>query len=278
VSDAKPASAPAIEPGCAGNAERAIVGAAETVCGLVPQVDAELARAAILRVASQTKSRNMITEYLLAHPAALVDGDSDAPDPVARLIGDLIATGVDGLALPRCLDCGEPRPLRRRVPGGRVCNRCVFRRRPQETCASCGTTARRARCDADGNPICARCNRLTYVPTVHCCGVCGVNRRYRTKKRICRECAELPHTTCAACGLPAALPTDGQPARCSHRTTGTTEPCRECGELTAGRDRKGRARCERCYQRPVGTCGRCGRVRTIVRLAIDGDPDLCAIC
>jgi hypothetical protein len=277
VSDTKPAP-PVIAPGRAGNAERAIVRAAVTVCGLVPQVDVALARAAIVSVASQTKSRNMITEYLVAHPAALVDGDSGAPDPVARLIGELIAAGVDGLALPRCLDCGEPKPLRRHVPGGRVCNRCLFRRRPLETCASCGTIARRAKRDADSNPICARCNRLTYVPTVHRCGVCGVNRTYRTKKRICRECAELPHTSCAACGLPAAIPTDGTDPRCSHCVTGTTEPCRECGELTAGRDRKGRARCERCYRRPVGTCGRCGRVRAIVRLAIDGDPDLCAIC
>jgi hypothetical protein len=72
---------------------------------------------------------------------------------------------------------------------------------------------------------------------------------------------------------------DGRdPRTVSHCATGTTEPCRACGELTAGRDRRGRPRCEGCYQRPVGTCGRCGRVRAIVRLAVDGDPDLCAIC
>jgi len=41
---------------------------------------------------------------------------------------------------------------------------------------------------------------------------------------------------------------------------------------------QGRPQCQRCYQRPVGKCGRCGRVRTIVRLAVDGDPDLCALC
>jgi hypothetical protein len=269
---------PVIAPGRAGTGERAIARAAETVCGLVSHVDGELAWAAIVRVASRTKSRNMITEYLVAHPTALVDGDSGAPGPVARLIGGLIAAGVDGLQLPRCLDCGEPKPLLRRVPGGRVCNRCRHRRRPLEMCASCGAIARRARRDADGNPICGRCHQLTYVSAVHRCGVCGVNRTYRTKKRICRECVELSHTICAACGLPAAIPTDGTVPRCSHCAAGATEPCRECGELTAGRDRKGRPRCERCYQRPVGTCRRCGRVRAIVRLAVDGDPDLCAIC
>lgn len=278
MSETKPAPALVIAPGRAETAEGAIARCAETVSALVPQVDAELAGAAILRVASRTESRNMITNYLVAHPTALVDGDSGAPDPVARLIEDLIASGVEGLQRPRCVDCGEPKPLVRRVPGGRVCNRCRHRRRPQEMCAQCGTIARRAKRDADGKPICARCNQLTYVPTVHRCGVCGVNRTYRTIKRICRECAEQPHTSCAACGLPAAIPTDGTDPRCSHCTTGTSVPCHACGELTAGRDRKGRPRCERCYRRPVGTCGRCGRVRTIVRVAVDGDPDLCAIC
>jgi hypothetical protein len=58
----------------------------------------------------------MITGYLIAHPTALVDGDSGAPDPVARLIEELIASGVEGLQRPRCLDCGEPKPLVRRPP------------------------------------------------------------------------------------------------------------------------------------------------------------------
>jgi hypothetical protein len=249
-----PAPAPALAPGPAGTADRAIARAAETVSSLIPQVDGELACAAILRVTSRTESRNMITEYLIAHPTALVDGDSGATDPVARLIEDLIASGVEGVQRPRCLDCSEPKPLVRRVDGGRVCNRCRHRRRPLEKCARCGAMARRAKRDADGEPICARCNQLTYVPPVHRCGVCGVNRTYRTKKRICRECAEQPHTSCAACGLPAAIPTDGTDPRCSHCATGTTELCRECGELTAGRDRSGRPRGERCYQRPVGTC------------------------
>jgi hypothetical protein len=147
-----------------------------------------------------------------------------------------------------------------------------------EACARCGTIARRATRDADGHPICGRCHQLTYVSAVHRCGVCGINRTYRTNKRICHDCAEQPHTTCVACGLPAAIPIDATDPRCSHCTAGTSEPCRECGELTAGRDRQGRPRCERCYQRPVRICGRCGRVRAIARLAVDGDPDLCAIC
>jgi hypothetical protein len=252
--------------------------AAAAIAGVQPGVDLELATAAVERITSRTRSRNMITEHLLAHPTALVDGDSGAPDPLARLIEDLIAAGVEGLSRPRCLDCGEERKLIGNVEGGRVCDRCKTRRRPHVECSQCGRLAQRAGGDEHARPICSRCHRKIYVSPVHRCGVCAVNRTYRTKKRICRECAGLPHTSCTGCGLPAAIPAAGAAPQCSHCATGQTAPCRECGEPTLGRDRQGRPRCENCYQRPVGTCGRCGRVRAIVRLAVGGDPDLCAIC
>jgi hypothetical protein len=111
VSDTKLAPAPVIAPGRAGTAERALARCAETVSALVRQVDAARAGEAILRVASRTESRNMISDYLVAHPTALVDGDSGAPGPVARLIEELIAGGVEGLPRPRCLDCGRPKRL-----------------------------------------------------------------------------------------------------------------------------------------------------------------------
>lgn len=242
------------------------------------QAPAVVARAAIVRVTSRTRSRSMITEYLAERPTGLVDGDSDAPAPVARLIAELIAAGVAGLAVPRCLDCGQPKPLVRRVAGGRVCNGCQFARRPPVTCSRCGTLAVRGGSDGDGQPLCQACRRHSYIRPVNLCTVCGVNRTYRTRKRVCSECRERPQAICATCGLAAPIPTAGEPAQCAHCRLATPEPCRECGELTIGRDRSGRVRCEGCYERPVRTCGRCGRVRAIVRLAVDGDPDLCAIC
>jgi hypothetical protein len=268
----------AVPRGRAGSGERAIRRTVEVVTGVEPHVDPVVARAAILQVTSRTRSRSMITDYLLDRPTALVDGDSGAPAPVARLIAELIAVGVEGLAMPRCLDCGDPKPLVRRVPGGRVCNACQFDRRPPVTCSQCGTRGTRGGSDPTGQPLCRACHRRTYIRPVHACTVCGVSRSYRTRSRVCAECRERPHSTCATCGAAAAIPAGAEPARCAHCRLATPEPCRECGELTIGRDRSGRPRCERCYQRPVGACGRCGRVRAIVRLAADGDPDLCAIC
>ena len=65
------------------NCEGAIARAVRAVAGVPPHVDSMVARAAIERVTSRTRSRNMITEHLLARPTGLVDGDSDAPAPVA---------------------------------------------------------------------------------------------------------------------------------------------------------------------------------------------------
>lgn len=268
----------AVSRGRAGSSERAILRAVDGVVAAVPQVDPAVARAAILRVTSRTRSRSMITEHLAEHPTALVDGDSSAPAPVARLIVELIAAGVEGLSLPRCLDCGQQKPVARGVPGGKVCNGCLKRRRPAEICSCCGKLDQRATRDPNGQPVCPACHRRTYIRPVDRCAVCGANRTYRTRKRVCSECRGRPHTTCATCGQPAAIPAAGQQAQCSHCRRGSPEPCEACGDLTISRTRQGQPRCQRCYQRPLGTCGRCGRVRAIVRLAVDGDPDLCAIC
>jgi hypothetical protein len=97
--------------GRAGSGERAILRSLDGVVTAVPHVDPTVVRGAILRVTSRTRSRSMITEHLAGHPTALVDGDSSAPAPVARLIAELIAAGVEGLSLPRCLDCGQEKPL-----------------------------------------------------------------------------------------------------------------------------------------------------------------------
>ena len=239
-----------------------------------------VAAAAIGRVTSRTESRNMITKHLLAHPTALVDGGSGAPGPLARLIEDLIAAALTGW---RCLGVwiavrSEAACSASAVAAGSATAAATADARWRRA-RSAARLAQRADSDADGQPICSALPSAHLRPAGPRCGVCGVNRTYRTKKRICRDVRSSCRTPPAlACGLPAAIPTDGTAPQCSHCATGTTRPCRECGELTAGRDRKGRPRCERCYQRPVGTCGRCGRVRAIVRLAVDGDPDLCAIC
>jgi integrase len=224
--------------------------------------------------------RNVVAAHLSAHPSALVDGDSAAPPAVARLIAELGAVGMEGLAAPRCLDCGNPRKLTVPVEGGRVCDSCGKRRRAPERCVRCGKLALPVARDENRDPLCSTCWTRTHVPPIKLCTVCGVSKTYRTGRRrgICSQCADRSHATCASCGLAAPIPEPGAVARCARCALRPPESCRLCGEPTIGRDRDGRPRCERCYRRPVGTCGRCGRVRAIIRRAVDGDPDLCAIC
>ena len=260
------------------NQERALDRAVDAVLAAEPPISAEIGRAAIVRAASTTRMRNEITAHLLAHPDALRDGSSAAPAPLRRLIVELRAAGITGMTDPRCLDCGEAKPLIGRVEGGGVCDACKKRRRTPQRCARCGKVAPREGGDAQGRALCGTCHRRAYIRPVHRCTVCGINRAYSTRRRICAGCAERPHAACDTCGLAAAIPVPGTEARCAHCAVSPPTPCAVCGELTICKDRTGRARCEDCYRRPVGACGRCARVRTIVRRAVGSDPDLCAIC
>jgi hypothetical protein len=258
------------------NRERALERTSETLVTCFPAVSPAGARAALERAAPTTKMLGKVAAHLTTHPTALTDGDSAAPLPVARLIDALRAAGVHGLVDPCCMDCGQAKHLHYRVPGGRVCNACEKRRRPREPCPRCGKLSPRG-ARVDGVMVGACC----YVRPAERCTVCGVNRSgrsYRTRRRICTDCAQRSHTSCETCGRDAPIPETGAPARCVPCATRSPAPCVVCGELTVALDRSRRPRCEKCYRRPTRMCGRCGRVRVIVRKAVDGEPDLCAIC
>lgn len=158
-----------------------------------PPISAEIGRAAIVRAASTTRMRNEIAAHLLAHPGALRDGSSAAPAPLRRLIVELRAAGITGLTDPRCLDCGNAKPLIGRVEGGRVCDGCKKRRRIPQQCARCGKVSPREGGDTQGRALCGTCHSRSYIRPVHCCTVCGINRAYSTRRRVCIECAQRPH-------------------------------------------------------------------------------------
>ena len=78
--------------GCAlCNWERALQLAVDAIAVAHPGIDAQVACAAVIRSASTTPNRGVIARYLAAHPLALVSGESGAPGPVRRLIGELRA-------------------------------------------------------------------------------------------------------------------------------------------------------------------------------------------
>jgi hypothetical protein len=95
-------------------------------------------------VADMTPSaRTRIRDHLRLHPDALVSGASDAPRSVQALIMSLADAGITGVKAPACLRCGRVRPLRRVVPGGRVCLGCegvLAARGNVGPCCVCGET------------------------------------------------------------------------------------------------------------------------------------------
>lgn len=213
-----------------------------------------------------------------------------------------------------CGRCGRARRVNTRDQDGTaVCAAC--RRADPATwqhCGRCGTFGGVSAVE-DGVPI----GRCCYVRPMLRCTVCGTapgNQPYRTRNPVCTSCMALPRLPCTSCGADALDPRpdsagggragaspddrsdnrfdDSSDERAGDRpgAAGTGEvscarcrdrpplPCSSCRAPTANRAADGTARCVDCYQRPNGTCGRCGRTRAIVRLAADGDPDLCGLC
>ncbi len=287
----------------------ALAEAVATLLTFVPKLSSEVAAAAVSTVAPSTGERRRLGKWLREQAADLGSIRSDCPPVAARLLDHLATRGLS-VARPRCVDCDRHRALPMAVDGGRVCSQCYMLRRA-EPCARCGRTKLVCTRQPDGLAVCQRCRtsdpstwrpcgrcgrqvqavttecgvsigRCCYVPPLLRCSVCGVNkarRPYKTRRPVCTDCADRPSATCSACDLDAPLPIgQHESPLCSRCCSVKPAPCWSCGALTVGRDRNGQSRCPACYQRPVGTCGRCGRVRAIVRLARDGDPDLCGVC
>ena len=207
------------------------------------------ARAALERAALTTNMLGTVAAHLATHPTALIDGDSAAPLAVARLIDALRAAGVQGLVDPCCMDCGQAKHLRYRVPGGRVCNACEKRRRPREPCARCGKLSPRG-ARVDGVMVGACC----YVRPAERCTVCGVNRSgrsYRTRRRICTECAQRRTRAARRAGATRRSPSQARQRGARTARPASPAPCVVCGELTVAPDRQRRPRCEKCYRRPT---------------------------
>lgn len=283
--------------------------AVATLLRLIPTLSTQVAVAAVSTVAASTGERRRLVNWLREQSRDLGSIGSDCPPVAVRLLNELAMKGLS-VALPRCVDCGRHRLLPSVVEGGRVCLQCYMLRRA-EPCARCGRTKLVYSRQSDGLAVCQRCRTrdpITWRPCGRCgrqaqvvtvesgltvgrccyvypllrCSVCGLNKAltpHKTRRPVCGECADKPTAVCSSCGLDApVVPGQDEHPLCSRCRSLKPAPCQSCSTLTVGRDLAGRPRCPACYRRPVGTCGRCGRVRAIVRLARGGDPDLCGVC
>lgn len=157
--------------GCSTCRSRVALGeAARLLVALEPKLDKHSARAAIESVASSTRQRQRLVEWLASHPNRLCSGSSDAAPCDTRLLVALAERGIE-VTLPTCLDCGRTRPLVKKVEGGRVCQDCD-KRRCAEPCAGCGKVKIVASRAPDGRALCYSCRQLD-PSTWRSCGRCG---------------------------------------------------------------------------------------------------------
>ncbi len=138
------------------------------ITAFLPELPAP--EAARIVVGMTPAARTRIRDHLRLHPDALVSGASDAPRSTQALITSLEGAGITGVKAPSCLRCGRVRPLRRAVPGGRVCLGCegvLAARGNTGPCCVCGETRPRP-----SNQRCASCQRA-HISATRSCSTCG---------------------------------------------------------------------------------------------------------
>jgi len=190
--------------------------------------------------------------HLVAHPNALTEVLPAPPLALVRLAHVLHGAGYK-VHLPACVNCGVVAANLLLGPRGRVCVRCMPRRKPG-LCARCGQIGEITAHRAEGG-ICQRCYR-TDPQALKVCGRCGHTRppagRLDDGTPICRSCWPRPMRACI-----------------------------HCGRLAESRGTKYGPACVACYQQhhqPRRICGVCGQERRIVRRARGDAPDLCYRC
>lgn len=274
-----------------------------------PSITEEIGHRAIEASAKSGLPLVQLRQWLTEHPDGLRSGSSDCPSSALRLIRELREAGIN-VVEPKCLECGKPRKtLHNRVNGGRLCMTCYLDR-GAEKCGRCNKVGRVSKREDDGSAVCHHCRlidpstwrpcgicgaisqpmttakgvnlgKCCYAPPILRCTVCGIRKGiqpYKTRRPVCAQCSELPRVPCKRCGLDAHVSIDGEVTVCARCTEHQPSPCSNCAEPTVARSGAGQPRCYDCYERESRSCGRCGRVRAIVRLARDGEPDLCGIC
>ncbi len=291
-------------PACRGaRADHAIV---EAVAATLGPVDVEFMRGLAGQVAGRVREREQLAAWLATHPDALTSGASAGPPALVQLLWELDVAGAAGVARARCAWCDTARrQLCLTVPGGRVCNRCLRRRR-LEPCVRCGQTAPVAFRDTLGaccyttparacggcgqvrpvtattsqGPRCQACYQRPPRP----CGICGELDLIVRKGRdghpdICRRCYRPPTARCLVCGRvrPCVLVAAGTPSCATHAPRSAT-PCAGCqtvgpigGTLPDG------PRCQRCWDQARsrrGECAQCGATRRLFGPA----PGRCGDC
>ena len=218
--------------------------------GLDPAASRDAVAAAVRRSAPRPSYQQKLAWALEDNPRLLTGEGHLAPvRAVLRLVEELHAAGVAGIARPACPGCHRVVRIDKPLDGVRVCRTCVAHSRVQP-CARCGARREPVTRDDQGRPLCANCF-MTDPANLETCTGCGRCRRVQRRTPdgpLCSSCLTLPLLTCSVCGQAAP-----------------------CGISRA----TGLPWCPAC-QRRTAACSACGRVAPIASGTL-ADPR-CAGC
>lgn len=241
----------------------------------------------ILDVITQLRWRpshaDALLGYLREHPDALTSGAADGPAALRKLL-EVLAEEYAVVQRMRCGRCHSERRLPYRWDGVSICGAC-YRRVHVDVCTQCGETrpvGRRIRTGA----VCERCNagdRSHWRACARCNTVTRVAFRIAGQP-VCQKCGPFKRYTCSSCGREeqraAAMTPQGPICKTCYRR-GRRHECVQCGRLTVNARLADPATrtwiCRRCWVPPTATCIECGQEKRCDRGMTTGQP-ICNTC
>ncbi|MGO4756805.1 site-specific integrase, partial [Streptomyces sp. 2MCAF27] len=125
------------------------------VSNVEKHLNADRVRDIVCTLVRSRAGRRNLAQALHDNPSLLRTGKPPAPFRVAKLLMALHEAGAQDTALPRCGECGRPRPYVGSRSGGRWgCSPCFDK---PATCAGCHQQRRVVSRDRHGQPRCAKC-------------------------------------------------------------------------------------------------------------------------
>ncbi|WP_267784923.1 hypothetical protein [Paenarthrobacter ureafaciens] len=222
-------------------------------------------------VARSPKSQGVLRRYVLDRPGFTTDADPYMPRLAQQLLRVMQDAGIEGIILPRCMACNEPRFLVQTMRNGqRACFPCT-RKQYIRPCGICSESRQISRV-RNGVDYCQRCWRKDPASFKECsgCGRYGIIEKRSPQGLLCPRCAPGTIAACHSCAktspIRGYLLGGPQCEPCHHRIRRIPAACPHChgNKIIAYLDSTGTPCCASCAGVPPRrTCADCGTEENI---------------
>ncbi|WP_331763202.1 site-specific integrase (plasmid) [Streptomyces sp. NBC_01590] len=266
------------------------------VSNVEKHLDADRIRGIVCTLVRTRAGRRNLAQALHDNPSLLRTGKPPAPFRVAKLLMAMHEAGAQDTALPRCGECGRPRPYVGSRSGGRWgCSPCFDK---PAVCAGCHQQRRVVSRDRHGQPRCAKCPDTDGDPVKEFTRlITGLDpaldrdtvrtaleratKRPAGQRRLAWAVIERPElltSTGYEAPTPAMLRFIGELVAAG-ATTVVKPACPRChGVKALSKLLNGKRICRACFAKHAAVpCARCGAVREPATRDAAGQP-LCPNC